>query len=266
MQENLEYDPERDGPRDDAHAAEWDARSIGSTDMLGGKSELGTMPPTPMDERSAYQHYPLPSQDFDSPHAGFASNVNLPFDNPSTDRLINQPDRSEDYRAPRRQGSRPYPPNRHEDPYDASPLLDYAQPQPLNPEVGGNVPYPPSAYTQPPVGYTPPTLRRTATDRTDASDDVAPGGTRWDGGGHADPYGAAPAYAQGGYGGYDDGQRGYAHATHASHGSGGSGGSGTPGYGHSARQGSGGYGYGGHGGHGGYGRAPTGYDDPYDTR
>jgi hypothetical protein len=193
--------------------------------MLGTKSELGTMPSTPLDELSAYRHYPLPTSD---PPSGFSSNVNLPLDNPSTDRLISQPDRSDDYR-PRRQGSRPYLSSalRDDDQVDATPLLDdrFNAYDPSG--AGGNVPYPPSAYTQPPVGYTPPTLRRTATDRTDASDDTA-GRTRWDAGdlterGFDD---------QSGGGGYGYGRQAQGHARgQGSQGSGGADGYAQPGYG-----------------------------------
>ncbi|OCF35877.1 hypothetical protein I316_02370 [Kwoniella heveanensis BCC8398] len=185
-EENLEYDPSRDGPADVAHQADWDARSVASTDMLGGavggKSELSSRGGTPAIDTDAYKHYPLPTMD--SPQY---SNVNLPLDNPSSDYLLaQQQDRSERYRgAPRRQNSRPYPlthrPGMSEtDIVASSPLLDNAQPQPWDAPPAG-VPYPPSAYTQPPAGYTPPTMRRTGSAQSADSEDI--GQTRWDQGG-----------------------------------------------------------------------------------
>ncbi|WVQ95300.1 hypothetical protein IAU59_002395 [Kwoniella sp. CBS 9459] len=186
-EENLEYDPSRDGPADVPHQADWDARSVASTDLLGGggnggKSELSSLGGTPAIGTDAYKHYPLPN--IDSPQY---SNVNLPLDNPSSDYLLaQQQERSEQYRgAPRRQNSRPYPlghrPGMSEtDIVASSPLLDDAQQQPWDAPPAG-VPYPPSAYTQPPVGYTPPTMRRTASAQSGDSEDI--GQTRWDQGG-----------------------------------------------------------------------------------
>ncbi|WWD20826.1 hypothetical protein CI109_105303 [Kwoniella shandongensis] len=174
-EENLEYDPSRDGPRDEAHQAEWDARSITSTDMLGGKSEFSSRMPSPGPDE-AYKHYPIPDMGLETPPA-FGSNVDLPLDNPSTDHLLEQPHRAEDYR-PQRKASRPYPKNRAnllEDPVASSPLLDYEQSQAFD-QVVDSVPYPPSAYNQPPIGYTPPTMRRAASNQSE--EDI--GATRWD--------------------------------------------------------------------------------------
>lgn len=135
-EDNLEYDPTKDKKQDN-----WDARSIASTDMLT-KSELGT-PASPYDWRPTqddYKHFPVPTDD---QLYG------------STEHLV-QP---------------PRPPNHRmatSDSISAAPLLDHIQPVPVSP-VG--VPYPPTAYNQPPVGYTPP-LRRQPTDG-----DI--GATRW---------------------------------------------------------------------------------------
>ncbi|WVR08713.1 hypothetical protein IAU60_005771 [Kwoniella sp. DSM 27419] len=186
-EENLEYDPSRDGPVDTPHQAEWDARSVASTDMLGGtgKSELSSAQGTPGVAMDAYKQYPLPNMNLDSPSY---SHVGLPLDNPSSDYLLaQQRERSDEYRAPpqpRRQGSRPYPSLRggmsETDIVASSPLLDHAQGQPWDAPPAG-VPYPPGAYTQPPIGYTPPTMRRTASAQSGDSQDI--GATRWDQGG-----------------------------------------------------------------------------------
>lgn len=70
----------------------------------------------------------------------------------------------------------------------SSPLLDsyYVSGDAAAAGGGGDagVPYPPSAYTQPPLGYVPPAMRRTASDVSES--DVAAAGagagavTRWD--------------------------------------------------------------------------------------
>ncbi|ORY28026.1 hypothetical protein BCR39DRAFT_576859 [Naematelia encephala] len=217
-EENLEYDPLRDGPRDEAHQAEWDARSIGSTQMLGSKSEFSTMSSTPVGD-DAYSLYPLPTMD--TPPSAFNSNVNLPMNNLSTDELLERPERSDTYRGYRQQrqnssGLRQafgHKPNTSDDNVAAAPLLDFAQ-EPQTGGGGGNVPYPPSAYTQPPYGYVPPpTLRRTATDRSDPV-----GSTRWDDGsdvgdvryGHRRPSEEADDVgAFGGHRGYENPYAGY---------------------------------------------------------
>ena len=151
-EENLEYNPERDGPRDEAHQAEWDARSVASTDLLGGgaKSEAGT----PFGNEG-YNQYPFAADG----QSVFNSNVNLPLDNPSTDHLLAQ-----DLRQPRFAGSRlgAHHSAPSTDSISNAPLVSNAQ------DFGqGGVPYPPSAYTQPPIGYTPPTMRRTASGLSD---------------------------------------------------------------------------------------------------
>nr|XP_019007829.1 uncharacterized protein I206_07463 [Kwoniella pini CBS 10737]OCF46610.1 hypothetical protein I206_07463 [Kwoniella pini CBS 10737] len=191
-EENLEYDPNRDGPADSAHQADWDARSIASTEMLGGfgggKSELSSVAPSPGFNTEAYDQYPLPNMD---------STVNLPLDNPSTDHLLaQQRDRSDDFRhqqafPPQRKYSRPYPLSHSRgnlsetDIVASSPLLEHQQQQPSYDappysSPSNNVPYPPSAFTQPPVGYTPPTMRRTASEQSGEGDDIGRYGTRWD--------------------------------------------------------------------------------------
>nr|XP_018259836.1 uncharacterized protein I303_07907 [Kwoniella dejecticola CBS 10117]OBR81994.1 hypothetical protein I303_07907 [Kwoniella dejecticola CBS 10117] len=191
-EENLEYDPNRDGPADSAHQADWDARSIASTEMLGGfgggKSELSSVGPSPGLNTDGYGQYPLPNMD---------SNVHLPMDNPSSDYLLAmQRDRSEDFRdqqalPPQRKNSRPYPLSHargnlsETDIVASSPLLEHQQQQPMYDappysSPGSNVPYPPSAYTQPPVGYTPPTMRRTASEQSGDGDDIGRYATRWD--------------------------------------------------------------------------------------
>lgn len=213
-EENLEYDPSRDGPADEAHQADWDAKSVASTDMLS-KSDY-PFPTTPKYE-DAYRHYPFPSSSssvMDSPSLVPASLPLYPLDNPSTDQLLPNHDRSEQFMMssvpassappgglapPRRQPSgrvyQQHPPMprgaRHagqvsdidfSDP--SSPLLDdyYASGDAAAAARGGpGVPYPPSAYTQPPLGYVPPTMRRTASDLSEG--DVAEAGagvTRWD--------------------------------------------------------------------------------------
>lgn len=207
-EENLEYDPSRDGPADEAHQRDWDAKSVASTDMLS-KSDY-PFPSTPKYE-DAYRHYPFPSSlGMDSPSLVPASLPLYPLDNPSTDQLLPNHDRSEQFMMssappgglapPRRQPSQQHHPMmprgaRHagqvsdidfSDP--SSPLLDdyYASGDTAAGAGGGGggglgVPYPPSAYTQPPLGYVPPTMRRTASDMSEG--DVAgagAGATRWD--------------------------------------------------------------------------------------
>jgi hypothetical protein len=199
VQENLEYDPERDGPRDEAHQAEWDLKSVASTDMLGGKSALSA-PGSP----SLMSRYPLPGRD-SSPTTAFNSHVKLPMDNPSTDQLLPGSERAES-RLPRRQGSRPYPGHyATQSDVALSPLLDQNDSTPYGNRDLDSIPYPPSAYNQPPLGYTPPTLRRTATDRTDDSDQPV-GRTRWDDGGDMGDAAAGRGYGAGShaqpYGGY----------------------------------------------------------------
>lgn len=148
---------------------------------------MSTMSYGPLDDE-AYAHRPLPQ---DSTPSGFNSNVNLPLDNPSTDQLLAQPERSDTYRARRQptggSGRGYHRPGQS----DAAPLLDYAQPL----DGANDIPYPPSAYNQPPLGYMPPTLRRTATDASSDSEGTRKGSTRWDGGDgpgqrYPDPYGA----------------------------------------------------------------------------
>ncbi|WVQ86148.1 hypothetical protein IAT38_008316 [Cryptococcus sp. DSM 104549] len=190
-EENLEYDPTRDDS---------DAKSIASTDMLGGKSELGS-PNLSLTE--AYKHYPLPTMDYSgAPGAGYPSNSTLHLNNPSTDQLLPGRERADDF-GQQRQPMRPYPsrrpPSGSYDPADpASPLL--AQDPAWDNASLRSVPYPPSAYAQPqpPAGYTPPTLRRAATNGSDETGDL--GGTRWDQGDMEER-----GYYQGqggGYGGY----------------------------------------------------------------
>lgn len=136
------------------------------------------------DADSMYKAYPFPSRESPS---GFNSRVNLPFDNPSTDRLIPTQSRAEDYQTPRR-ASRHMAFGDGNEPIVTSPLLDHSQSQDQ-----GNyaVPYPPTSFNQPPHGYTPPAMRRTQTDYSDHSSN---------GGGDM---GARPA-GNVTYGGYDD--------------------------------------------------------------
>ncbi|OWZ50389.1 hypothetical protein C368_06530 [Cryptococcus neoformans 125.91] len=210
-EENLEYDPARDGPADEVHQADWDAKSVASTDILSRYEYASSVP----NYEEAYQHYPIPLTD--SPSLAPASLPLLPMDNPSTDQLLPTHERSEQFTTgplPRSQPSRAYhhdyspmPPGaRHaahmsdvdlSDP--SSPLLAQ-DPWSNNSYASGGgganngnnarVPYPPSAYTQPPLGYVPPTMRRTASDLSES--DVggagvsgatgARGATRWDSG------------------------------------------------------------------------------------
>jgi hypothetical protein len=189
VQENLEYDPLRDGPRDEAHQAEYDARSPNPNDMLGGKSEIGSsQPSTPFYEQQygsggfaydeAQYHYPLPTQDMTP--SGFNSDVHLPQDNPSTDYLLRQDnpsisnlDRPDQWRGKRQaSGGSVGGRRRAGTGGDGMPLLGDAQvphrdrPGAVVDDSGmlgvttGNVPYPPTAYNQPPHGWTPPALRR----------------------------------------------------------------------------------------------------------
>lgn len=200
-EDNLEYDPTRDGPRDEAHQAEWDARSVASTDMLGGKSELGGTPAVTPYGSEGYSQYP-----FSGDSSAFNSKANLPFDNPSTDHLLAP---GSGYTlGPSRLGA--HHPTRSTDSIAGAPLLQHAQDTGL-----GDVPYPPSAYTQPPVGYTPPTMRRTASGLSDEESAVG-GQTRWDGGSDIGMRGGAPSYTTvpqyedpygGGYGRPSPGER-----------------------------------------------------------
>lgn len=190
------------------HQADWDAKSVASTDILSRYDYASSAP----NYEEAYQHYPIPLTD--SPSLAPAS---LPMDNPSTDQLLPTHERSEQFTTgppPRSQPSRAYhhdyspmPPGaRH-----AAHMSDVDLSDPSSPllaqdpwsnnsyasggggENNGNnarVPYPPSAYTQPPLGYVPPTMRRTASDLSES--DVggagvsgatgASGATRWDSG------------------------------------------------------------------------------------
>lgn len=218
----------RDGPADEAHQADWDAKSIASTDILS-KSEYASSTAPNYDE--AYRHYPLLPLT-DSPSLAPASLPLLPLDNPSTDRLLSTNDRSEQFiaRQPSARGNasargyrQPHLPMpagaRHAaqmsdvDLSASSPLL--AQDPWLNEDDnaygggGGDVPYPPSAYTQPPLGYVPPTMRRTASDLSESDVGVAgagagagAGGTRWDTGDREERGYMSRQGSQGYYGGY----------------------------------------------------------------
>jgi hypothetical protein len=165
-EENLEYDPIRDNKSD------WDAKSIASTDMLGGKSEImSTAPGTPG----------TPGTPDYTPHP-------LPMDNPSTDYLL------AGHQAMRQPGSMRFGahhPAPSTDSIAGAPLLQFAQ----SSGYDDSVPYPPSAYTQPPIGYIPPTLRRTGSNMSAESDDNRVPRTRWDSEvdlghqmGYSDPY------------------------------------------------------------------------------
>lgn len=166
-EENLEYDPLRDGPRDEAHQAEWDARSVASGDLLGGgRSEVGSVPSTPMYE---YGGYALPAPGTSS----YMSAVNE-----STENLIPGAARRGEYfqagsqvPQPQRKQSRPYQQSRLGAGEADAPLLyhEAAMGEDTNP-----VPYPPSAFQSPPHGYTPPTMRRSGSDVSDTPQ------TRWD--------------------------------------------------------------------------------------
>lgn len=207
-EDNLEYDPNKA-----ANDTNWDARSVASTDMLGGGKSGYATPITPGDElykqwplpsQGEYSHYPLPTNDT----SAFNSTVNLPLDNPSTDHLILQQGRSEQF-TPRRQASRTYP----SDSIAAAPLLDHVQPTPLSPATGGGsaVPYPPVSFTSPPVGYTPPGMQRSHTSQSMASD------ASWDRGDLGAPPSSQYAYA------YNQPPPSYGHSrTPVSGGSGGS--------------------------------------------
>lgn len=234
-EENLEYDPARDGPRDEAHQAEWDARSVASTDLLGGKTETST----PFGNEG-YNEYPLPGQN----QSAYNSSMMLPYDNPSTDHLLARPDNASRFGS--RLGAHHHTPSSES--ISGAPLVQHAQ------DVGRDdaVPYPPSAYTQPPLGYTPPTMRRTA---SGLSEDEPQ--SRWDAGsdigsrGNAPSYTTVPQYDEP-YGGarYNDpynqdrsGSGGYGQDQIEGYGQprqdeprGGYGGSGYPAYGQSARR------------------------------
>jgi hypothetical protein len=193
----LEYDPTADGGKSELN---WDSRSIASTDMLGGYgkgSELGT--PYGVTPAEEYGEYPLPTRGGEYGHYPLPNNdssvFNLPLDNPSTDHLISQSGRSDAY-GPRRQASRPYPhPNQHGDSISSAPLLDNIQPTPLSPQH--SVPYPPSAFTSPPAGYTPPAMRRMDTSASGRSDGSYDMGT------------AAPSYYSQSQSGYTQPGQGY---------------------------------------------------------
>ena len=181
-EENLEYDPSRDGPRDEAHQADWDARSAGSTDMLGGKSEVGSTPGSPMG-----YHYPLPTQDTPG---GYPSSVNLPMDNPSTDYLLDQNNNSP------WQGARPLPTRQisglRYGAHQQSPSGDSLAGVPLLSHDPQSLPYPPTSYAQPPIGYTPPTVQRSASGMSYTGDSGGGGSERWETG--SDVGSAAPSY------------------------------------------------------------------------
>lgn len=237
-EENLEYDPSRDGPADEAHqAADWDAKSVASTDMLSKSDYPFSSTPNYED---AYRHYPFPSSSSsvtDSPSLVPANLPLYPLDNPSTDQLLPNHDRSEQFMMTTTQTTTPTPPRRqpsgrlyqHHPPMPpgarhagqvsdidfsdpSSPLLDnyyYASGDAAGAGAGGGggggagVPYPPSAYTQPPLGYVPPAMRRTASDLSES--DVTAGGagvTRWDTGDREERGYMARQGSQGYYRGY----------------------------------------------------------------
>ena len=150
--------------------------------MLGGKSELGT----PYYTGDNQGQYPFSH----NPQSGFNSTANLPLDNPSTDHLLSLPGRGPFDGPSSRLGAHHAAPST--DSISGMPLLTHAQ------DTGrlNAVPYPPSAYTQPPIGYTPPTMRRTASDLSDGSQQNER--SRWDAGsdmGVRSGFSAAPSYA-----------------------------------------------------------------------
>ncbi|KAL7420784.1 hypothetical protein Q5752_004736 [Cryptotrichosporon argae] len=220
-EENLEYDPTRDGPVDERSAHprdDDDARSLASTDMLGAKSEMLTVSSSMGEEqyRDPYGASDAYSLRPPGASAAYASRSNLPFDNPSTDQLLPVSDRSDTYgptpRAPQRQQMRDRQRVGNADEVLNTPLLDSDAVWPSHDTSHDeHVPYPPSAYTQPPIGYTPPTLRRTATDTSDESG--AGPGDLGQGHGYAaysdgyarrderGPYGSYGSQSRGGYGG-----------------------------------------------------------------
>ena len=168
FQENLEFSPLLDEPKDERRT-EWDGKSLSSSALLGAKSELGsTFAPIPEGEDDFLQ-YPVPT--LDSMPSASNSNTNLPLDNPSTDHLLAIPERSDTYRARRDPAGGSMRERSDASQLDAAPLLDYEQ----SLDHAESVPYPPSAYTQPPIGYTPPGLKRMATDASSGSE-----GTRGD--------------------------------------------------------------------------------------
>jgi hypothetical protein len=148
--------------------------------MLGGRSEQPPITPYYEDgyEHSPSEypaHYPLPMHEFQTP-SGFSSRANLPLDNPSTDYLLQHqnasvpslPERPQQWRG-KRQGSETSYTARDRGDGDGRPLLEHAQIPRRNLREegggvlglqGGGVPYPPTAYNQPPHGWTPPGLRR----------------------------------------------------------------------------------------------------------
>jgi hypothetical protein len=183
--------------------------------LLGGKSELGVTPAITPYGNEGYSQYPFPGDS-----SGFNSKINLPLDNPSTDHLLapNQGYASRPSRLGAHQATR------STDSIAGAPLLQHAQDTGL-----GDVPYPPSAYTQPPVGYTPPTMRRTASGLSD--DEFGVGGqTRWDGGSDiglrsgtssAPSYTTVPQYDDpygGGYGRQMPGERDDPHGQYGGYG------------------------------------------------
>lgn len=180
-------------------------KSVASTDMLKSEAVTPFITPGADDNDSMYKQYPFPPP---------GPRGNLPMDNPSTDELLPTHSRAEDYNTPRRP-SQPLPQHyalrraeeQDAEPVASSPLLDHSQAQDQADYV---VPYPPTAYNQPPPhGYTPPGMRRQNTGYSDGSDiGAAPSYRTGHGGGHDN--GAAPSYATGygggqvSYGGYDD--------------------------------------------------------------
>ena len=184
-EENLEYDPSRDGPRDEAHQNDWETRSQGSTDMLAGMS---TSPSTPATDLDMFKSYPpTTGGTIDSPE-DYKSPFGVPSRNPSTDYLLGQQARDADsaemYHRQQRYAQGMGFQSRSQDSLTGYPLLQHAIP--IDQEPGRNpysavppgaqapsrsqsddqgVPYPPSAYSQPPpLGYTPPLDRRSSND------------------------------------------------------------------------------------------------------
>lgn len=130
-EENLEYNPERDGPADERQQEDWETKSIASTMALSkfdGLSDSGSM------------------YGGGGPMAHAASNASFQrVYNPSTDELLSDPARSHTYGIPTG-AARRYGGGRDED--GEAPLLD--------PWGAANVgiPYPPSSFQQrPPLAH-----------------------------------------------------------------------------------------------------------------
>lgn len=179
-EENLDYNPNKDR----ANNADWDTQSISSSRMLDGKSDIGYGGPsrsetgTPMDDKlQAYYEQGQMAQS--SSDLGYPMQSLGMYQQGQEGGQYSPVGYNQSSGGPARKPSvREYNPRRMtgDDPIAVRPLLEegnesqYHLP-PSNPmsrqhseyspsDVSAAPPYPPSSFHSPPVGYTPPGMRR----------------------------------------------------------------------------------------------------------